>query len=384
MRGLRWGRGGVDADAVRGLYRQLEDWRGDVLLMAPTRAEFEASAARIDGELAGVDVVLRTSGSTDGTGRLVGLSRAALTASARATIDRLGGVGRGVGGQWVTSLPVHAVAGFQVVLRSVLAGHEPVVCPELRAAPLAAAVARLTPGVPHHLSLVPTQLHRLLAEAPDLVAGFDAVLVGGAALAPDLADRARRAGVRVVTTYGMTETSGGCVYDGVPLPGVQVRTEGGRVHIAGPVLATGYLDAGDRSTSSAAPFRTDAEGVRWLVTGDRGSWDGERLVVRGRADDVIISGGVNVDPHVVETALARAGGAWVVVGVPDAEWGQRVVAVTTGDADLARARAATAHLAPAERPKAVLRTDAWPLRPSGKVDTRAVRAWAQQAERARA
>ncbi len=364
---LAWGPGGTGLDAVAWLYDALTarvSGAPDVrpLLMAADAAEFEASRARITGPLDGIDVILGTSGSTDGTGRLVGLSLAALTASARATHARLGGPG-----QWLTSLPVQGVAGFQVVLRSVLAGVRPVVfAPErgFDAALFARCAAALDPGGRRYLSLVPTQLRRALA-APEVLATFDAVLVGGAVLEPVLRRRAEAAGVRVVTTYGATETSGGCVYDGVPLDGVEVAVRDGLIQVAGPVLATRYLD------TDAQPF-VHRSGRRVLATHDLGAWHDGRLVVQGRADDVIISGGVNVDPHEVAQALAVLGGEWAVVGVPDAEWGRRVVAVGTVLVTLEQVRAATAALGPAARPREVRYLDALPMRPSGKVDRRAV------------
>lgn len=365
---VSWGAGGTSADAVARLYdalaARLDGKPGNgPLLMAADAAEFEASLARITEPLGGVDVIIRTSGSTDGRGHLVGLSLAALTASARATLARLGGEG-----QWLTSLPVQGVAGFQVVLRSVLAGVRPVVFAPgggFDAALFARRAAALDPGARRYLSLVPTQLHRALASASEPLATFDAVLVGGAALDPGLRRRADAAGVRVVRTYGATETSGGCVYDGMPLDGVQVELRDGLIHLGGPVLATRYLD------TDAQPF-VSRDGRPLLATHDLGEWRDGRLVVRGRADDVIISGGVNVNPHDVEHALATLGGEWVVVGIPDAEWGQRVVAVGTMPLAVDRARAATAALGAAAQPREVLHVDALALRPGGKVDRRAV------------
>ena len=383
---MRFGVGGIGADSVVGLYDTLAALEGGgdrrPLLMAADGAEFAACRDRISAPLDDVDVVIRTSGSTDGRGRLVGLSMRALTASARATLARLGGPGA-----WLTSLPVQGVAGFQVVLRSVLAGVRPVVfAPErgFDADLFARRVAELPTGMPRYLSLVPTQLVRALDAAPRALAAFDAVLVGGAALAADVRTRAAEAGVRVVRTYGMTETSGGCVYDGTPLDGVSVRVVDGRVQLAGPTLATRYLDDGPPLPvwESAAP--DDRSGgddatrgcVRWLVTPDVGAWNGDRLTVLGRADDVIISGGVNVHPAPIESALSVLGGTWVVVGVPDAEWGERLVALTdlAVPPSLDAVRAATAHLAPAARPKEVARVDAWPVRPTGKIDRREVAA----------
>jgi len=206
---LVFGAGGVGADAVENLYAAVSaalgvpgegpgEGRRPVLVMAASAGAFADARGRVTQPLDGVDVVIATSGSTDGQGHLVGLGWSALLASARATLDRLDGPG-----QWLTSLPVHAVAGFQVVVRSALAGLPPTVyapASGFDAGQFARAVAGMRSGVPRYLSLVPTQLHRILGADPGLLAGFSAVLVGGAALAPALAARARDAGVRVVAT----------------------------------------------------------------------------------------------------------------------------------------------------------------------------------------
>lgn len=268
----------------------------------------------------GADLVVVTSGST-GSGRGVLLAASAVRASAAATLDRLGGPG-----SWLLALPVSSIAGLQVLCRSELAGREAVVLD--RGEGLAAAAARLPADDRRYTALVPTQLVRFLDAEPGVLRGFDAVLVGGAATDPALLARARAEGVRVVTTYGMTETAGGCVYDGVPLEGVSVRVDDGGVELAGPVLAHGYrLDA----AATAAAF---VDG--WFRTRDAGSVDdGGRLRVAGRLDDVLISGGVNVAPAAVEAVLREHPGVAdaVVVGRPDPEWGQRVLAavVPAGD-----------------------------------------------------
>ncbi|WP_300078631.1 AMP-binding protein [Propioniciclava sp.] len=362
MSAVRFVRGGVDAEAVGALWAALTGRRTGPLLLTTDREEFAGSSRRITQALDDIDVVLRTSGSTDGRGHLVGLSLAALAASADATLARLGGPG-----QWVTSLPTTAVAGFQVVLRSVRAGIEPVV--HEAGKPLDAGLRR---GVPHYLSLVPTQLVRALASDPAPLRAFDAVLVGGAALDPATAERAASTGLRIVTTYGMTETAGGCVYDGVPLDGVRVRTPGDRIGLAGPILATRYLD------TERQPFETDADGVRWLVTNDRGTWANGRLEVHGRLDDVLITGGVNVNPGEVAARLqSLLGVPLVVVGFPDPEWGDRLVAISQTPVEEAAFRAACRTLERAQRPKQLLvHPDAWPSTFSGKVDLLRLRAWA--------
>jgi O-succinylbenzoic acid--CoA ligase len=212
------------------------------------------------------------------------------------------------------------------------------------------------------------------------------VLLGGAATPPALLTRARDAGARVVTTYGMSETCGGCVYDGVPLDGVRVRlSPDGAIEIAGPVLATGYLDRPDLDARTFLVDGVDGVdgddgAVRWLRTRDLGRLDAGRLTVLGRADDVLVTGGVKVPPAAVERVLAELPdvGEVCVVGVPDAEWGQAVVAVVvprdgrTGPA-LAEVRERVARTlgAPAA-PRHVLVVERLPLRGPGKVDRRAV------------
>ena len=273
----------------------------------------------------GAAVVIATSGST-GAAKHVVLSGEALQASARATADRLDGPAR-----WLLALPGHHVAGVQVVVRALLAGAPPVV-QDLRGGfrPDGFAAATRELGADRRCtSLVPTQLARIIdagGAALDALRGYSAVLVGGAALAPQLHERAVAAGVQVVTTYGMSETAGGCVYDGRPLDGVRVELEAdGRIRIGGPTLADGYLD--DPELTAAAFVGG------WFRTGDLGRWRDGRLEVLGRADDVIVTGGEKVPPAAVERVLTAQDGvaAACVVGVPDSEWGQVVAAAVVPD-----------------------------------------------------
>lgn len=321
-----------------------------------------------------VAVVVRTSGST-GDPRAVLLSGSALRASAAATETRLSGPG-----QWLLALPVHHVAGLQVLVRSVLAGTVPVAMPSgpFRAPAFVAAADAMAGTGPRYTSLVPTQLVRLLDDpaATTALASFDAVLLGGAATSPDLLARATAAHVRVVTTYGMSETCGGCVYDGRPLDGVSVRLDPeGRILLAGPVLADGYLG---RPDLGAAAF-VQVDGVRHLRTTDVGTWSGGTLSVLGRADDVLVTGGVKVPPGPVESVLAGLPGVGevCVVGIADAEWGQLVVAVVVprpgvGPPSLADARAAvSARLGATHAPRHLVLADSLPLRGPGKIDRRA-------------
>ncbi len=322
----------------------------------------------------GVAVVVRTSGST-GDPRAVLLSASALRASAAATGARLSGPGR-----WLLALPVHHVAGLQVLVRSVLAGTAPVAMPSgaFRAPAFVAAAAELAGSGPRYTSLVPTQLVRLLDDpaATTALTAFDAVLLGGAATAPDVLGRARAAGVRVVTTYGMSETCGGCVYDGRPLDGVSVRLDAeGRILLAGPVLADGYLGRPDLDADAFV----QVDGVRYLRTTDLGAWSGGVLTVLGRADDVLVTGGVKVPPGPVELVLAGLPGVGevCVVGIPDEEWGQLVVAVVVprsgvAPPTLADARAAvTDRLGATHAPRNLVVADSLPLRGPGKIDRRA-------------
>ncbi|TFV76965.1 AMP-dependent synthetase [Blastococcus sp. CT_GayMR19] len=310
----------------------------------------------------GADVVVTTSGTT-GAGRAVLLSAGALRASATATHERLGGPG-----SWLLALPVSAIAGLQVLCRSLLAGGP---LTTLQAGEtLGAAVARL-PGGRRYTSLVPTQLRRYLDAEPGALRAFDAILVGGAATDPALLARARAKGVAVVTTYGMTETAGGCVYDGRPLAGVGMRVTD-CVELAGPQLASGYrLDP----AATAEAFRDG-----WFRTRDAGTLDdGGRLTVHGRLDDVVISGGVNVAPAAVEAALREHPDVAdaVVFGRPDAEWGQRVVAAVVPAAGAAPSLEAlrpwvTQRLGAPAAPRALEVVDAFPLLHTGKPDRRAV------------
>ena len=267
-------------------------------------------------------LVVATSGST-GEPKQVLLSAAALRASARASLARLGGPG-----QWLLALPVSAIGGLQVLVRSTLAGTDPVVLAEH---PDFGTAAAAMDADRRYTALVPTQLARLLDTAvASALGGFDAVLVGGAPAGSELLRRARAAGVRVVTTYGMTETCGGCVYDGVPLDGVSVALDaGGRIRISGPVLFSGYRDRPDLTS------RVLTDG--WLTTTDIGGLDHDgRLEVLGRADDVVVSGGVNVATGAVRDRLLEhpAVRDAAVVGVADADWGARVVAYVVAEVPL--------------------------------------------------
>lgn len=385
--------------------------------------------ARASGRSVGVDMVLRTSGSTTGTGKLVGVSMDALVASARATHKRLGGPGI-----WVLALPAYHAAGVQVLVRAAVAGthvfnayKEGGFDPQhlaqvIDAACVAAAdcdagssfdddaVSSCAGGAggeaegalaaddsgracPVYTSLVPTQLRRALDDEQlrGALARLDAVLIGGAAADAQLLEQAKAAGIRVVTTYGMSETCGGCVYDGQPLPGVSMDVDQatGAIWLSGPMLATGYLGDEER-TRRCFVSRPDSQAGeparRWFITSDRGHIVDGRLQVLGRLDDVIISGGIKVEPGPIEALLALNPlvSECAVVGLPDLQWGQVVTAVVVpasmpglGRVDegaiVSQIRVYLEQkLSGAQCPKQVLLADALPYKGIGKVDRRAL------------
>lgn len=308
-----------------------------------------------------VGAVVATSGSTGGAKRVV-LSRAALLAAAEASQERLGAPLT-----WHLTLAPHYVAGLMVLVRSLAAGREPV----LAATDLSDLRAT---GEGDALSIVPTQLHRALASAPLMaeLVRFDAILVGGAALAPALRERADAAGLRVIETYGMSETCGGCVWDGIPLPGVEVRIlpderapqGAGRIALAGPMLFDGYLETMDD------PRET-------LSTGDFGTFVDGRLTIGGRLDDVVITGGVNVDLAKVRQAVETREAEAAVLAVPDEEWGVRIVLFAPhGDLQGWRETLAADLPRPA-LPRQFVRVAALPRTPGGKPDRSALLEWVQ-------
>jgi len=348
------------------LARMLEAFRPEAIQTMTGTRTLTASAAgpaaldRADD----IAIVIATSGST-GVPKGVQLSAAALTASAAASLRR---IGAGPGERWLCCLPTFHISGIGVLVRSLLTGTDPVMVPSVRPEVLAASGCA-------HVSLVPTQLRRLLdaGVGPGTVR---TVLLGGAGAADALLAEARGSGWHVVTTYGMSETCGGCVYDGVPLDNVQVRVgpEHGQIDIRGPVVFAGYLGQPDLTKAALADG--------WFHTSDLGQWRGDgRLAVRGRSDDIINTGGEKVVPGEVEAVLGTCDGVAdvVVVGLPDPEWGEAVTAfvVPTNPEDppgLDQLRsdvrlAISAHAAP----KRLVFVSEFPLLPSGKPDKAALR-----------
>ncbi|MFD6950453.1 AMP-dependent synthetase [Nocardiopsis sp. TSRI0078] len=296
--------------------------------MRPACLRTPDGVTELDGSApAGADtaLVVTTSGST-GAPKGVELSSAALRSAARASVARIGAA---PGDAWLCVLPAGHVSGIQVMTRALAMGTRAVHAPFS-----VEGVAELARELRPHVSLVPTQLRRLLEAGVDLSA-FGTILLGGAAAEPALLEAARAAGGRVLTTYGMSETCGGCVYDGVPLQGVRVRVdseapgEPGRILLSGPMLLSGYRIAPGAQGDPEA-LAADGEGSRWLRTNDLGRLDGDgRLHVLGRVDEVVNTGGHKVVPGQVNALLMEhpAVAESVVVGRPDPEWGERVSAV---------------------------------------------------------
>ena len=317
-----------------------------------------------------IALVVGTSGST-GTPKRTALTARALAASASAT-ERFFGSNSDAASQWLLALPAHYIAGAQVLARSVLAGTAPVIArsviepvhfsPEV----FLQAVERMS-SARRFISLVPTQLHKLLesadanphlgAEIHEALGSFTGILLGGAPASADLLAAATALGLNTVTTYGSAETAGGCVYSGSVLPGVRVELvpeEGmpavpdtggkpaqvGRIWISGAHLASGYI--GD-AARTAEHFFTAADGTRWYRTDDYGllspaaapnsnkNCSEQRLQVLGRSDDVLISGGVKISARAVATVLEEhpAVREACVIGLPDARWGTAIAAAVT-------------------------------------------------------
>lgn len=335
----------------------------------------EPQAVPVETGVEEAAVLVRTSGST-GTPKATVLTIDALAASSVSTAVALRGEG-----QWLLALPLQYVAGVQVLVRSLYAGTRPWVMDQSNGftpEAFTAAAEELTDKI-RFTSLVPTQLRRLLdSPAPETLAvlrRFNAILLGGAPASAELLAAAHAEGLKVVTTYGSAETCGGCVYDGEPLDGVEVRIgEGeleGRILLGGDTVAAGYLDAA--RASKAAFFEDD--GVRWYITGDLGELsDDGKLTVLGRADDVIITGGVKASAAYIQGKLEELDGvtAAFVTGVPSREWGQAVAAyVAVTDPSPAGLKGFTARreeVLGVLAPKTVFADKELPMLPNGKPD----------------
>ncbi len=327
----------------------------------PTVVLDRGGGRRVDGDPAeaGISVIVATSG-TGASPKLVQFERRAVDAAVASSALELGATERD---RWLCCLPLSHVGGLLVLLRAILLGAPVTV--HARFDPAAFEAER---GVAF-TSLVPTMLGRLVDARADLSA-FRSILVGGAHLSPDLRARAERAGATIVETYGLTETCGGVVYDGLPLPGTEMRIDvNGGIELRGPTLMRGYrFDP----VGTAAAFTADG----WLRPGDAGEIDRDgRLHVVGRIDDLINTGGEKVWPDEVEAALRDHPGVREVAasGRLDPEWGQHVavwvVPVDPSDPPtLDGLRAFAARSLPRyAAPRELILTERLPVTPSGKL-----------------
>ncbi|AOZ73165.1 hypothetical protein BK816_07550 [Boudabousia tangfeifanii] len=357
---------------------------------------FEPATNNVPDDYTETFLLVRTTGSTS-TPKLVALTSKAVKTSVQATHEALAGPG-----QWVLALPPHHIAGAMVVARSLLAGFSPVVCArpqgnfdldEFSKATTTALQQTRSTNTPIYTALVPRQIEQILSSSVATASArkYQTILVGGAAMSKQLAQEAKQAGLILVTTYGSSETCGGCVYDRKALPGVKLKVdETGRLLINSPTLMTGYVNA-------STDWVTDEMGKRFLPTSDLAEIDCEgRLSILGRADWIINTGGEKVNPLAVEARLIDHPQitAAVVVGLPDPTWGEKVCAL------IVPARQATPNTDPAQNdttldlrqirdwvtttlgkpcaPKEILLVSQVPTKGIGKLDREAAKRLARQ------
>jgi O-succinylbenzoic acid--CoA ligase len=274
----------MESEAKSGVFRYQSSWS-----IAQTM-EYLASALR-----AGDDISITTSGSS-GKPKEIFIPASAILFNAQNSNKFLGAK---PGEKWSLLLSPEHTAGLNVLVRAMELGTEPVTQNEKA----------------DYTAIVPTQLFRALNGDENLLAhlkGCKAVLVGGATSDEELLNRARENGINCITTYGMTETSGGCVYNGTPLPGVEIKI-GDTIQIKGAMLAKVPLENG------------------YFVTKDLGFMKDGKLFVTGRSDDVIISGGKNISLSAVENLL---GFEFAAMGRANKEWGTALIIVTSSDTDV--------------------------------------------------
>jgi O-succinylbenzoic acid--CoA ligase len=341
------------------LYRSLDEGRPLCLLSESASAEeWEDCRARFPADLpSDVALVIFTSGST-GQAKGVKLSRRALLASARASEERLGWFGED---RWLCALPLSHIGGLSVLLRALVSRKCVYLCRGFDTERVSKAIE--SEGITH-MSLVPTMLWRLLKSGFRAPPGLRVALMGGAAVSGELAEEAREAGFPLRLSYGMTESGSQIITDGLPLDGVALRVQDDRLEIKAPMLMDGYL----------APHQPEVLGD-WFRTQDRAEIDAEgRVKILGRADEVIISGGENIDPRAVEAALNRNPmiRTSLAIGLDHEEWGQELVAlVVTEEGSPAGLDAGLrGHL----KPKLLIPVPELPLLENGKIDRARARA----------
>jgi len=357
--------------------------QGPAVLPRPGGAKLIATAPlEVPDDVA---VVIETSGTT-GAPKRVALTANALIGSAEAAVAELGGPG-----QWLGLLPAHYIAGVQVITRAVIGSSAPLwLHPEpfstVAMASRAQELYEIAGGKPLFTAMVPAQLQRILDDVAgmpkldELMRSFSRILVGGQSIPTALLERSEQLSYRVTKTYGSSETSGGCVWDNRAIGDVVVKEIDGRLAMSGSVLALGYLDNEERTKRSFLKL----DGQRWYLSDDAGTVDDTGFVeVRGRLDDVIVSGGVKVALGAIERIIHNDLGYpdAVVVGVPHDQWGHVPVVVSTRAIDLVLARVAVHKALGVEaRPDRVIQVLEIPLLGSGKPDRLAIAALAQKGQ----
>lgn len=277
---------------------------GPALTLSPISCESVASR---------IALIVSTTGST-GVAKEVGLTSAALIASAKASNKFLGAE---FGATWSLALPLNHIAGINVLIRSLESGTLPI------------NVIGLEGKYPKvdFTSIVPTQLYRALHGDENLLQHLQSaqkVLVGGAPLTRELRSKAESAGITIVESYGSTETSGGCIYDGTPLEGVEIEiSESGRLAIKGKVLAHSYLNTN--------VDLVDENG--WFISSDFAHLEGSKVIVDGRIDDVVITGGEKVSLASIERVISQSLPQiqFAIFAVEDAQWGQAIHCAVVGN-----------------------------------------------------
>lgn len=316
------------------------------------------AGTEIDPEVA---LVVATSGST-GIPKGAQLTAVNLVASADATHQFLGGAGA-----WLLALPAHHIAGIQVLVRSLVAGIDPTfvdLSAGFQVAEFADAAEELRADAARcYTALTPMQLLKGMdtLQGIEALRLFDAILVGGGPLLDDDRRAARELGIRVVTTYGSAETTGGCVYNGLPLPGVTIRLENERIMVGGPMVAQGYRNFPGHEVFSRPGF---------YRTSDTGLLRNGVLRVTGRIDTIIDSGGLKIHPEVLEQVFINIAGVddVCVVGIPDQRLGQAIVAAYTGSANMEDIIAAFQDYPRWQIPKHIQRVAELPRTSLGKID----------------
>jgi len=295
-------------------------------------------------------LVVATTGSS-GSAKEISLSASALLASAQSSNSFLGA---NFGNTWSLLLPLNHIAGINVLIRSLELGTEPI--------NLIGYEGKFPKA--DFTSVVPTQLFRALNGDQNLLEHLQsarAVLVGGAALTSELREQANVAGIKIVESYGSSETSGGCVYNGTPLAGVEIKLdESNRIAIKGKVVSYELVDEDG-----------------WYYTSDFGHFENEKLVIDGRIDDVVISGGENISLTAIENVLAETFPDIQVAAfaLASAEWGHAIhIALVHADSSIESAIQETleSHIGNAAKAKGFHYLTELPLIGIGKVDRAAL------------